>query len=681
LSDVERIACLRDLEDVHTLAHVMNRTRRRDIGRFTLREPHTVNVSFTPAQTEFYSELLEFRCDMLLLRHDPLVIRLIIDMLERQAASCLPALVPALDTFLRTGRFSTARLSDATDEEDDELDLPEELQQRAQTIRRLAEQLPPDDPKCDALLDIARTACDGPGPRKLLVFSFFLHTLDYLAHKLRSAGLRVAVVTGRTPDEADEGGRDHGSEPTRQKLRERFRLPASNSEAIDVLLSSEVGCEGLDYEFCDRMVNYDIPWNPMRLEQRIGRIDRFGQESEKVLIFNFVTPGTVEERIFFRCFQRLGIFRDTIGDCEEVLGELSVTEQLLEIARNPNLTPEQAGEKASQISDNAVRLVEERQRLEQEGGSLLGLDQALTDEVNEIDAKGHFVSPDELRRMIAFFLSRSETGGRLEVDRDNQKLFRLRLNKEARAALATHLRGWRPIDRNVHEFRRWLEGGDPQLLLTFDQQTALERRDIPFITPVHPLSRLATEELKAVSRPLTACLRVRSSVVPAGTYVFVCDLWETVAVKPELRLVSLACNLLDLRPDRSIADKLLSLLLSSESVPPDSSLLDKTSTALGTLDEHMHNERDAALAELLTRNEQLMARKLASLDAYHQNRLARISAEVAAARDDKIIRMKTAERARVERDHTAHRQEIEARKNADIIRERIATGILEVIND
>ena len=94
-----------------------------------------------------------------------------------------------------------------------------------------------------------------------------------------------------------------------KKIRERFRINKENPEAIDVLLSSEVGCEGLDYEFCSRLVNYDIPWNPMRIEQRIGRIDRFGQKSEKVQIYNFITPGTIEERIFSRCFERLGIFR------------------------------------------------------------------------------------------------------------------------------------------------------------------------------------------------------------------------------------------------------------------------------------------------------------------------------------------------------------------------------------
>ena len=60
-------------------------------------------------------------------------------------------------------------------------------------------------------------------------------------------------------------------------MRRRFQLEREHPEAIHVLLFSEVGSEGLDYQFCDGIVNYDLPWNPMRIEQRIGRIDRRGQ--------------------------------------------------------------------------------------------------------------------------------------------------------------------------------------------------------------------------------------------------------------------------------------------------------------------------------------------------------------------------------------------------------------------
>jgi superfamily II DNA or RNA helicase len=677
-ADVDRIRCLRDLEELHTLAHVMNRTRRRDIGRFTVREPHTVSVPFTSAQEEFYRALIEFRTQVLLLRYDPLVIRLIVDMLERQAASCLPALLPALDAFIETGRFSAARITDDWDDENEDVELPEPLLRQADALRAQARQLSPDDPKLEALLGIARTTVEAAGPRKLLVFSFFIHTLRYLEHHLKAAGFRVGIITGQTPDDLDEDSYRGINEPTRGQLRDRFRRPFSDSDALDILLSSEVGCEGLDYEFCDRLVNYDIPWNPMRLEQRIGRIDRFGQRADKVFIFNFITPGTVEERIFFRCFERLGIFRDTVGDCEEVLGEMAVTEQLLEIARNPQLTPGQAEAKARQIADNALRVLEEQRRLEQEGGALLGLDQALTDEAASAQAEGRFISPHELRAMIQFFLARPEYGGALESDREDLALFRLRLNKEARAALAHKLRSWQPPDRSLTAFRRWLDGAEPHLLVTFDQATAVERRDLPFITPVHPLARLATEALKHPQQPLAARLRVNSMEVPAGIYVFACDLWETVAIRPELRLVPLAWSLAGQRDAPELAQRLLLLFNRTETAGSLCADQPGIELALAGLDERIHRERDAALSALAVHNARLVELKLASLDVYHRNRLARIQAELANAGEERIRRMKTAELARADREHVVRRAEIEHRRQADIIRERVAIGILEV---
>ena len=69
------------------------------------------------------------------------------------------------------------------------------------------------------------------------------------------------------------------------------------------------------------MINYDLPWNPMRIEQRIGRIDRRGQKSEAVNIYNIITEDTVDADIYYRCLMRIGVFERSIGDCEEILGE------------------------------------------------------------------------------------------------------------------------------------------------------------------------------------------------------------------------------------------------------------------------------------------------------------------------------------------------------------------------
>lgn len=677
LSDDERIRCLRDLEDLHTLSHVVNRTRRRDIGRFTIREPATIAVPHTPEQASFYAELIAFRRAVLSLHLDPRTVALVATTLERQAASCLPALIPLLNVFLRTGRFAGSALSDDVEASYDEVALPSDLVDKAHQLRHLAAGLPPEDPKLDQLVSIVRTAIETPGPGKVLVFSYFLHTLNYLRAELQKRGIRVGLVTGQVPDELPL--RSGGEQVlTREQLRGRFRLAREHKDALDVLLSSEVGCEGLDYEFCDRLVNYDIPWNPMRIEQRIGRIDRFGQQSEKVHIFNFITPGTIEERVFFRCFERLGIFKDTIGDLEEVLGD--VLQDLTKMALNPGLTPEQAEEKARQLADNAIRQVEEQRRLEDEGASLFGLDPGAW-EIGDIESQGRFVAPDELFQLVEKFVSRSELQGRLTRDESTPGLVNLRLNKEGRAEVIQRVRsisdGTRAGDRSTLAFLRWLEGNEPYLSMTFDQRTALERRDLPFVTPLHVLAKLAALD-HMTGGPFVSRLKIREESVPSGRFLFVCELWEAIGAQRDTRLRGFAWDLERGTLASDVSANLIKLLsrTADSSSPPDPIVA--IHEGLAAVDEASRGSRLAEIEDLRQRNEAVIARKLASLDAYHQNRLARVDAELQQATDERIIRMKTAERARIESDHEEKRREIEAARNADIASKRIAAGVLEI---
>src|SRR5215831_6399040 len=96
---------------------------------------------------------------------------------------------------------------------------------------------------------------------------------------------------------------------------------------IQILLSSEVGSEGIDLQFRRFLVNYDLPWNPMKVEQRIGRLDRLGQKAERISIINLSLVDTVEERILERLYERINIFRESIGELEEILGDM--TNQML----------------------------------------------------------------------------------------------------------------------------------------------------------------------------------------------------------------------------------------------------------------------------------------------------------------------------------------------------------------
>ena len=150
-----------------------------------------------------------------------------------------------------------------------------------------------------------------------------------------------------------------------------LRSSPSDPAAIDVLLSSEVGSEGLDFQFCDAMVNYDIPWNPMRIEQRIGRIDRYGQKSETVAIYNFVTPGTVDFDIYDRCLLRIGIFERAIGGSEAILGEIATGSR--QVAEDFSLTESERSARLQQLADNEIRQIAETEALEEREAELFGV--------------------------------------------------------------------------------------------------------------------------------------------------------------------------------------------------------------------------------------------------------------------------------------------------------------------
>ena len=92
-------------------------------------------------------------------------------------------------------------------------------------------------------------------------------------------------------------------------------------ERVPVLLCSESGGEGRNIQFCNTLINFDVPWNPMAIEQRIGRIDRIGQQRE-VFVFNLVTRGTLEEQILNLLDEKISMFELVVGEVGAILGGL-----------------------------------------------------------------------------------------------------------------------------------------------------------------------------------------------------------------------------------------------------------------------------------------------------------------------------------------------------------------------
>lgn len=665
--DHSRVMSIHDLEELHSLAHIMNRTRRRDIGRFTLRDPQTVAVEFTPHQRQLYEAVLAFRREVLLQRHDPQVVRLILDTLERQAASCINAMGATIAAILEQGGAITGTTDDPDVDSGANLPprVPTVILERARELLAAARELSDDDPKLERLRAIVEDRiADSAGPAKVLVFSFFLNTISYLESRLRESGVRVGVVTGRVPD------------VERENLRERFRHSRDDPDALDVLLSSEVGCEGLDYEFCDTLVNYDIPWNPMRIEQRIGRIDRFGQESEKVIIANFVTPGTVEERVFFRCFDRLGVFRDTIGDLEEVLG--TVVQDLNRITLDPSLTDEQAEQQARQAADNAIRLADQQRRLDEESGELFGLDDAFTEEVKDVVDGGRFVAEADLRALIESFLISGVVGGRLVSKTDT--IHTLRLSERGRRELASRIRTQPRTAQSTVSFLNALEqsGG---VDVTFDQATALDHRELEFVTPVHPLAREAARYWSTDRDLPISRLALRSSSVPHGLYIVSCEIWETIAARSGVQLLCLAATL----PDGAFASELsrdfIRLLAAARDLDRTIEYSDtEIRSALERLDGYSDERRRESVRSLESANEELLNRRLASLNSHYESRRRRIEAELRNASEGRIVRMKESERAIVDADYQRRVISLEQARRVDVLTNRIAVAIVEVFD-
>ena len=138
--------------------------------------------------------------------------------------------------------------------------------------------------------------------QRLVLFTEFKDTLDYLIEKLEAWGFKVANIHGgMKPGSRDEPG-------TRLHAEQQFR-----EGAVQVLAATEAAGEGINLQVCNVLFNYDIPWNPNRLEQRMGRIHRYGQEKD-CLIFNFVATNTIEGRVLQRLLDKLQEIRDALDD-------------------------------------------------------------------------------------------------------------------------------------------------------------------------------------------------------------------------------------------------------------------------------------------------------------------------------------------------------------------------------
>lgn len=648
-----RLALIRQLEDLYTFSPLINRTRRRDIGSFTTRKPETVPVEFTHEQAALHSELINLIARILAHRHGDQNLMFMLTTVRRQVASCVFGLAPLLEAILHR-HLSQIELSEAGDDEtpDDIGDILAEFHNEVGALIRRARALTGPDPKFDAFLKVIRDKQKLPN-NKLLVFSTFRHTLAYLVERLSGEPIRIGLIHGDIPD--DE----------RRELRHRFSLAKEDPQALDVLLSSEVGCEGLDFQFCDGLVNYDLPWNPMRVEQRIGRIDRYGQKSETVVIYNLITPGTVDAEIYERCLLRIGVFRQALGGSEEILGRL--TREIHDIAENLTLSPEEQATRLQQLADNEIRTVHEQARLEEAQATLFGLSLPKRDEELVKQASSFWLAPAMLANLVERYLEQMEPG-KAPRSLARKPLTTLQLGQETRDRLLADFQTLNLTGATAQAWQRWLKGNDPYLTLTFDAATAADRRDVVFLNPTHPLARQAAQATEPAT-PLVANLSAMSGDLPPGRHPYAIYRWRRLGLKEDFAFQPVCA-------DPAIAARMLEVF---ETAPAADIAQPVSADEELVLEQTHYRLWSDARAEHIEQVSHVARSRLASLDTTHAARLSLLEEQRDGATDARIRRMRESQIESAIRDYERRASELKkAAEQGDLIAEVVAFGVLVV---
>ena len=264
---------------------------------------------------------------------------------RRRLASSCQALASTLRRRLETAEATLSAVAgqlteDLPDDElaDDVMGAPEDVTAAADEalqleelgdihrLLQMTERLPTDSKLGELQRILRELRAKGGKPSQVMVFTQYTDTIDFLREQLcKDSSLRLMCFTGRGGEVPEAAGRWRAI--SRDEAKRRFR----EGEA-DVLLCTEAAGEGLNFQFCGALVNYDMPWNPMRVEQRIGRIDRLGQENSIIRIFNLHYRDTVEADIYQALAKRIELFQGVVGQLQPILARVSgtITQAVLE---------------------------------------------------------------------------------------------------------------------------------------------------------------------------------------------------------------------------------------------------------------------------------------------------------------------------------------------------------------
>lgn len=506
LAPEERVAMNHRLERVNLLGQVIVRSRKREVLENRVeRKVQNFPVPMTAVEQDFYQRVTEAVISYGLRNGG--VQGFLLATPQRQMSSCMFA---AASRWLgRAGEWSEEESEAfAYDAFGEDIALDDLTSVSGYVARALAghvdlNALRAQDSKYEQLEALLKEYARDYPREKVIVFSYFRDTLGYLKERLESMGIPALVVMG---------GDD------KQVRIDEFQ----QSDRYTVLLASEVAAEGVDLQFIRFLVNYDLPWNPMRVEQRIGRIDRIGQLAQAISIANLVYQDTIDDRILTRLFEKLKLFEDALGCTEDVLqdGISLLTRDLL----SGHLTPEQQERRI----DQARAVMEQNRRnmaeIQEHEADFVGLGEFVRNKVSHAHDTQRRITDQDLQLHIREYLEENAPGYAMRMD-PGGATGSIRLGADATARLI-RFRESRQLPRSKLE-----SGGDSEVVIRNHVNRGEHPPKYELINQYHPLVRMiADHERRRQHRDLVVAAEVERADlgldVPPGDYAFAAEIWQ-----------------------------------------------------------------------------------------------------------------------------------------------------------
>jgi SNF2 family DNA or RNA helicase len=412
----ERMQLFYRIKDSNFYSQYFTRTRKRDVLEDRIiREAETLTYRLSAKEYQKYEEVTKYLRELSVGSSLSKIFTLIAR--QRQMTSCLPA---ALKHWKDNDVMSEMLYEDMGVDEEDGIG-PSQFNDSSNLdfSNDIIDRFTATDSKYNTLLSALRENIQVNSEEKVIIFSYYRYTIKYLFDRLTHDGYNCEKIMGGMGDEKND-------------IIAHFR----DSQDCNILISSEVGSEGIDLQFAGIEINYDLPWNPMRLEQRIGRIDRIGQKKDKIRIVNFICKNTIEDQVLEHLYERIEIFKHSIGDVEEILGN-EINQLSIELLKS-DLTEQEQLIRSFQKIEAIVLKKLDMEKLEEQAGLSTEFSDIILDNINLANTNKRYIMAEELIQYTQDFFALNYAGSRIEKN-DTQSCF-ITLSAEAQMDFRDYIR-------------------------------------------------------------------------------------------------------------------------------------------------------------------------------------------------------------------------------------------------